>query len=201
MSVQTARLAAVHSVVYHDWDSKPDYDAIPQSVIDNGMQVADMINVPANRGFLNGNTLPSNPQNMYAAHANMLAASSYPHFVGATDKEFIEEYGPDFIHVPAHLINSLQPLLIDGHLQPIGVDLPTNPAARVSIVQAQQRDPGVAGAPLKGPFAPQTVPQAGSNAAQVDNPDKTADAGYSWAVLGGIAVVLYAFYYSSLRAQ
>lgn len=199
MSVQAARLAAVHNVVYHDWDSKPDYDVIPQSVIDMGMQVADSIGVPANRGYLSGNTLPSNPQNMYGDHRSLLPGP-YAHFVGATDREFIEEYGPDFIHVPNHLINSLQPPLIDGHRQPIGVDLPNNSAARVSAIAVQQRDPGVAGAPLQGPFAPAAVPQAASTGGKVDNPDNTSDAGCSWTVLLGMGVVLYAFYYSSLRA-
>ncbi len=198
MSVQTARLAAVHGVVYHDWDSKPDYDAIPQSVIDMGMQVADQINMPANRGFLSGATLPSNPQNMYAAHANMLTGS-YAHFVGATDKEFIEEYGPDFIHVPNRLINSLQPYLIRRDKEPLGVDLPGNPAARVSEIGAQQRDPGVAGAPLKGPFAQQVVAQGASDEPNVANPPDSSDAECNWCVYAGLAVVLYAFYYSSLR--
>ncbi len=198
MSVQAARLAAVHNVVYHDWDSKPDYDVIPQSVIDRGMQVGDAIAVPANRGYLTGSTLPSNPQNMYGDHRSLLPGP-YAHFVGATDKEFIEEYGPDFIHVPNKLINSLQPVLIDGRFQPLGVDLPNNAAARVTAIAAQQRDPGVAGAPLQGPFAPSSVPQGASVRGDVDKPQNTTR-GCDWYVYAGGALILYAFYYSSLRA-
>lgn len=194
MSIQAARRAAVAGAVYHDWDSKPDYDAIPQAVIDRGMQVADSINMPANLGFLSGGTLPSNPQNMYAPHANVLAGP-YAHFRGATDTEFIEEYGPDFIHVPNRLINSLQPGLIDGHLQPLGVDLPNNSAARVQAINAVQRDPGVAGAPLQGPFAPAAIANAESSNAQVDKPSSATNT--SWWVYAGIAAIACAFYYSA----
>lgn len=199
MSIQAARRAAVANVVYHAWDSKPDYDAIPQSVIDRGMQVADAINVPANLGFLSGATLPSNPQNMYAPHANVLAGP-YMHFRGATDTEFIEEYGPDFIHVPNRLINSLQPGLIDGHLQPLGADLPNNAYARATAINAVQQNPGVAGAALTGPFAPSAVPQADSAPAVVENPRKSSDGSCSWWVYAGIGALAYALYYSSRAA-
>lgn len=199
MSVQAARRAAVAGTVYHDWDSKPDYDAIPQSVIDRGMQVADMINANANGNFLSGGTLPSNPQNMYAAHASVLPGP-YAHFRGATDTEFIEEYGPDFIHVPNKLVNSLFPPLIDGHLQPLGVDLPNNSLARVQEINAVQRDPGVAGAPLQGPFAPGNVEQATSDGAKVDEPLSLRDECCSWWVYAGVAAILCAFYYSSRGA-
>lgn len=198
MSLQTARLAAVNSVVYHGWDSKPDYDVIPQSVIDRGMQVADEINVDATAGYLSGGMLPSNPQNMYAAHNNLLDGPYAP-FVGATDKEFIEEYGPDFVHVPAHLIGSLHPRIIDGHRQPLGVDLPTNSAARVSAIAAQQRDPGVAGAPLKGPFADAATPQASSMQGNVDKPQSTQQP-TSYLAIAGAALILCALYYSSQSA-
>jgi hypothetical protein len=193
MSLQAARLAAVQSVVYHDWDSKPDYDAIPQSIIDRGMQVADEIGMVANGGYLTGAMLPSNPQNMYASHAHILDGPYAP-FVGATDKEFIEEYGPDFIHVPAHLIASLQPRMIDAHRQPLGVDLPTNPAARATAIDSRQRDPGVAGAPLKGPFAPSSVPQAESSQGKALRTQPTEQC--DWLALAGAALILCAVYYS-----
>lgn len=198
MSIQAARRAAVAGVVYHDWDSKPDYDAIPQNIIDAGMQVADAINMPANTGFLRNGTLPSNPQNMYAGHANMLTGP-YAHFRGATDTEFIEEFGPDFIHVPGHLINSLHPRLIDGHLQPLGADLPNNAFARVSEINAVQPNPGVAGAPITGPFAPAAVPQAASDNGKVNKPLATSEA-TSWWVYAGAAAIACALYYSSRAA-
>lgn len=198
MSLQAARLAAVNSVVYHDWDSKPDYDVIPQSVIDRGMQVADSINADATAGYLTGAMLPSNPQNMYAAHGNVLDGPYAP-FVGATDKEFIEEYGPDFVHVPAHLIGSLHPRIIDGHKQPLGVDLPNNAAARVTAIGAQQRDPGVAGAPLKGPFADAATPQPSSVRGSADKPAATQQP-VSYLAIAGAALILCAVYYSSQSA-
>lgn len=197
MSLQTARLAAVSGVVYHGWDSKPDYDVIPQSVIDRGMQVADEINVDATAGYLSGGMLPSNPQNMYAEHAGVLDGPYAP-FVGATDKEFIEEYGPDFIHVPNRLISSLQPFLISGSNKPLGVDLPNNPNARVTAINAQQRDPGVAGAALKGPFAPAAVPQVTSSQGDVNKPQPSQSVNYL--AIAGAAIILYAVYYSGARS-
>lgn len=197
MSLQTARLAAVSGAVYHGWDSKPDYDVIPQSVIDRGMQVADEIGADATAGYLTGGMLPSNPQNMYGDHAYVLDGPYAP-FVGATDKEFIEEYGPDFIHVPNRLISSLQPILISGKNQPLGVDLPNNPAARVTAINVQQRDPGVAGAPLKGPFAPAAVPQANSTRGTADKTQPSQPTNYL--AIAGAALILYAVYYSSMHA-